>query len=192
MSILESSTYALDSTRKWRTWTTNREQVFEEMLAGYRGHKAHFLEIGSFEGASAIWTLENVLTHPRSSLTCVDNNGLGRGRRLIQNLQTSGHASKVKVLWADSCDLRKHVADNAYDFVYVDGCHEAPVVLQDVLNAYLVCKPGGLVGCDDYVYTRLENGSRPMEAIDAFLAIFAKRIEIVHREKQLWFRKVRD
>lgn len=190
MSVLDSPAYTLDSTREWNTWSKQREQVFEEMLAGYRGRKAQFLEIGSFEGASALWVLANVLTHSESSLTCVDNNRLHRGKSLIQNLQTSGHGSKVKVLWADSRDLRKHVTDDCYDFVYVDGCHEAPVVLHDVINAYLICKSGGLVACDDYTYARLENGTRPMEAIDAFLAIFERRVEIVHRGKQLWFRKV--
>src|SRR5687767_4882149 len=106
MSVLDVSTYSLTSTRRWRTWTAAREQVFDQMLAAYRGRKAQFLEIGSFEGASALWVLDRILTHPESSLTCVDNDHLGRGKSLIHNLQASGHGSKVKVLWADSRNLR--------------------------------------------------------------------------------------
>jgi hypothetical protein len=30
------------------------------------------LEVGSFEGRSALWMLENLLTHPDSTLTVVD------------------------------------------------------------------------------------------------------------------------
>ena len=32
----------------------------------------HILEIGSFEGRSTIWFLENLLKNPKSTITCVD------------------------------------------------------------------------------------------------------------------------
>ena len=32
----------------------------------------NFLEIGSYEGRSTIWLLENVLTDPSSKITCID------------------------------------------------------------------------------------------------------------------------
>lgn len=34
--------------------------------------EVHFLEIGSYEGRSAVWFLQNILTHPTSTLDCVD------------------------------------------------------------------------------------------------------------------------
>lgn len=40
------------------------------VLAGRPG--VRWLEVGSFEGRSALWTLDNVLTGPGSEITCVD------------------------------------------------------------------------------------------------------------------------
>lgn len=158
-------------------------------MAEYRDRPAQFLEVGSFEGASAIWLLNHLLTHPEARLTCVDNNALRRGKRLLKNLAASGQAHKADILWIDSRTVRTHVPDDHFDFVYVDGSHSAPNVLYDVVNAFLICKPGGVVGCDDYEYTVPENGSCPKEAIDTFLALAGDRVQVTYRGYQLWFRK---
>lgn len=101
----------------------------------------------------------------------------------------SGLGAKVTTHWIDSQDVRKYVPDNHFDFVYVDGSHAAPNVLFDVVNAHLICRPGGLIGCDDYLFAQPEDGSVPKPAIDAFLALMGDRIEVVHSGYQLWFRK---
>ena len=36
------------------------------------GQETHVLEIGSWEGRSSAWLLEQLLTHPRSTLTAID------------------------------------------------------------------------------------------------------------------------
>jgi len=179
----------LDSTTQWKTWEPQREKVFGRMLEQYRGQPAHFLEIGSFEGASAIWLMQNVLTHPESTMTCVDDNSLGRQPQMLRNLRTAGFEARTRLHWINSHEIRSHVPDNRFDFVYVDGSHAAPSVMFDVVNAYLIVKPGGLVGCDDYLFTKPEAGSVPKPAIDAFLALMGDRVEVVHSGYQLWFRK---
>jgi predicted O-methyltransferase YrrM len=43
------------------------------LLACYRVRpRLRFLEVGSYEGRSAVWLLSNILTHPTSRLYCVD------------------------------------------------------------------------------------------------------------------------
>ena len=180
---------AFPETERWQTWEGNRVQVFERMLAPFRGQPVRFLEIGSFEGASAIWMLQNILTHPDARITCVDDNSLGRKDRLIANLAHVGQLDRATLLWIGSHDVRAHVPDGHFDFVYVDASHAAPNVLFDVVNAYLTCKPGGLIGCDDYGFTVPEHGSVPKPAIDAFLQLMGDRVEVVERDYQLWFRK---
>lgn len=187
--LLEDAGLSFPQTRRWRTWEAGREKIFHKFLDVFRDRPARFLEIGSFEGASAIWVLRNVLTHPESRLTCVDNDKLGCGKRLEANLAASGLAAKATTLWIDSHDVRKHVPDDHFDFVYVDGSHAAPNVLFDVVNACLICRPGGLVGCDDYLFDLPEAGSVPKPAIDAFLRLMGDRVDVVHSGYQLWFRK---
>src|SRR5574343_585970 len=44
----------------------------EKYLPFNRNEELHFLEIGSFEGRSAIWFLENMLLNEKSTITCID------------------------------------------------------------------------------------------------------------------------
>jgi len=188
-SLADEPQFRFPGTRKWQTWNGFRENEFASLLASFKDRPVHFLEIGSFEGASAIWMFRHILTHPDSTLTCIDNNKFKSRKKLEHNLRVAGFVSRAKFHWIDSQDVRSHVPDNRFDFVYVDGSHAAPNVLYDVVNAYLICKPGGIVGCDDYLFDRPEENSLPKPAIDTFLTLMGDRVEIVRSDYQLWFRK---
>lgn len=58
------------------------------------------------------------------------------------------------------------------------------------MAAFLICKPGGLIGRDDYRLPNLEKGSHPGDAIDGFLAIYHQHVDVVHNGYQLWFRRI--
>src|ERR1700710_2270733 len=79
------------SRRKFQTWSVTRELARESgysytsdyisknldnwtrLLEEYRGRPGvRMLEIGSYEGRSAVWFLENVLTHPTAGIVCID------------------------------------------------------------------------------------------------------------------------
>ena len=47
-------------------------ELWSEIFKEFKDQEVFGLEIGSFEGRSAIWLLENILTHSNSHLTCVD------------------------------------------------------------------------------------------------------------------------
>ena len=69
--------------------------IWEQYLYEFKGKEnISLLEIGSFEGRSAIWFLENILTHPTSSITCVDH-FLRSGVRFDHNIKVSGLSGKV-------------------------------------------------------------------------------------------------
>lgn len=55
------------------------------------------LEIGSYEGRSAVWMLENLLTHHDSTITCVDH-WLDKKieARFDRNIFATGQSTKVK------------------------------------------------------------------------------------------------
>ena len=56
-------------------WFTNQNRIplWEKMLRPFKGKPdIHYLEVGVYEGRSAIWMLENILTHPSSTLTGID------------------------------------------------------------------------------------------------------------------------
>lgn len=190
MTILDDPQYHFELTRRHETWTPGRELAFSDQLSSFRDQPVRMMEIGSFEGASAVWLLQNVLTHPDSELHSVDCQEDDRVSIFRSNVQLTGRANQVNVHQIDSKDLCRHFEDDSFDFIYVDAAHDAPSVLRDVMSAYSLCKRGGIVGCDDYLLPRLIQGSRPVEAIDAFTNIFRDKIEVTWSRYQLWFRKL--
>jgi methyltransferase family protein len=53
-------------------WTEHRTELWAHVMQPYVGVPVRMLEVGSFEGRSAAWFLDNVLTHPDAHIVCVD------------------------------------------------------------------------------------------------------------------------
>ena len=79
-----------------KDWVRVRTSTWEETLQHLKGKPdVHGLEVGSFEGRSAIWFVENVHTHPSSSMTCVDIFSRKKiEKRFDHNVQATGVAGK--------------------------------------------------------------------------------------------------
>lgn len=169
------------------------------------------VEIGSFEGRSTLWTLENPLRHPESRMYCIDTfeGGIEHSEeqttalweRFCRNIAGSPHAGKVEVRRKLSrlalIDLLG--AGVAADFVYVDGSHQAADVLEDLVLSFRLLKVGGLMICDDYLWfmerpDRRDVLNAPKIAIDAFVNINLRKISLIGRQQlyQLAFTKLSD
>jgi predicted O-methyltransferase YrrM len=71
-----------------------------------------------------------------------------------------------------------------YDFIFVDGSHQAPDVLSDCILAFELLRKGGVMVCDDYLWSMERQGAEapinsPKIAIDAFTTIFRRKIRII-------------
>ena len=69
------------------------------------------------------------------------------------------------------------------DLVYVDGSPEAPDGLADLVLAFRLLPPGGVILCDDYLWSREETARAdilgcPKLAIDAFTNIHRRQIDL--------------
>jgi predicted O-methyltransferase YrrM len=146
------------------------------------------IEIGSYEGRSALWMLENLLQHPASRLHCVDTfhdreKPDSYWRKFEVNVLRSPHAAKVGVVASPSLPflLRFVASGRRVDFVYVDGSHRAADVLEDLVLAFYATRPGGIVICDDYL-KGVRNGDAtlgsPKLAVDAFTSIYRDRLDM--------------
>lgn len=192
-----------------RDWFTHAIPSWEEHLGHLRGTPAKALEIGSFEGRSAIWLCENILTHPDAHLTCVDpwvttdgiegdvvyDTFISNAASLPVGKLSRTRATFVEALMSGalagilSADGRH---SETLDFVYVDGDHMAPAALFDVVTTFEMLKPGGIAIWDDYGVpwhpdARVRAGL--CRAIDAFIFINAKRLKVLHKEAQVIVRK---
>jgi hypothetical protein len=168
----------------------------------------HFLEIGSFEGLSACWLLNNILTDDSSRLTCIDTfDFAGQGtfyrlqdqgtetmsieQRFDHNVGLAGGARKVIKIVGQSGDALRTLPRSAYDYIYIDGSHVAADVLEDAVLSWPLLKRGGLMTFDDYQWNGDPNPlNRPGLAVDAFLAVFKTRYKLVHKGYQVTVEKL--
>jgi len=158
----------------------------------------HLLEIGSFEGMSTVWFLENVLLNVGSTITCIDpwvdysqksiNNEQtydwrfkDERSRFLYNISECGFKSKVTVREGFSCRMLSEliILDKKYDIVYIDGNHTPAFVLMDAVMSWNLLKNGGMMIFDDYLLKNFIDKIDPIPAIDAFLNIFSDYCELV-------------
>lgn len=182
-------------------WCSAHFPLWQQVLAPLAGKPIRALEIGVFEGRSTVWFMENILTHPDARLKWVDtfeggsdHAGMdlsGLERRFLDNVALFG--DKVSGRARKSMDALKQYSDSPgslFDFIYIDGSHEAPDVLADAVLAWPLLKPGGFMGFDDYQWQKFpEPERRPKLAIDSFLAVMRRECEVVHKGFQVWVQK---
>ncbi len=169
-------------------WFTNRIPTWKRVLEPYAGREdLAYLEVGLFQGRSALWMLENVVSHPTSRMTGVD---IQINPHLRANLEKSGAADRVTLLEGPSQRVLKEMPEESFDVVYIDGSHRGDDVLTDAVLAWRLLRDGGVLIFDDYVYEAgLPLELRPKLAIDAFVSLHRSRIDVVSRSIQLIVRK---
>ncbi|MBF2048249.1 MAG: tetratricopeptide repeat protein [Elainella sp. C42_A2020_010] len=171
-------------------WFTHNISAWEIHLKPFMHYPhVHGLEIGSFEGMSACWLLDHVLTHPQAKLTCID---LFFQESFEANVALTGSAQKLIKLVGDShCILRK-LPSETYDFIYIDGCHLADHVQKDATLAWRLLKVGGLMIFDDYQWIDSSHpGQETYRGIDGFLALAKHQIAVVYQGYQVIIRKLK-
>lgn len=172
-------------------WMTGNAYLFQRNLGHLVGTPCRILEIGSFEGRSTIWMLDHLATHPHATITCVDK----VFRPLfVANMKKAGRNKQIVLHRGNSRDVLGRLEKAAFDFIYIDGDHSAVPVLEDAVLSFRLAKVGGIIAFDDYIWTEMplpEDGfAQP--AIDAFLDVYAARIDVIEKSHQVWLRKLRD
>lgn len=177
-------------------WMSKCETNWRTVLAPLVGKQdVQVLEIGSFEGRSAIWLLENVLTHPTSRLVCVDLFEGPYAEIFDENIAATGAASRVtKLAGPSGVVLRRLQPEPTFDFIYVDGSHMPLDTLEDAVLSWRLLRPGGLMAFDDYEMAAhqlatFSDIARPDIGIDAFLSAAADQLEVIFKGVQVIARK---
>ena len=165
---------------------------WKRLLEEYRDRpRVRMLEIGSYEGRSAVWFLANVLTHATASLVCIDIFARAAyALRFDHNIRVSGVGHKVTKLKGPSQDLLTTLPRDHFDVIYIDGWHEAASVLKDAVLSWQRLKPGGVMIFDDYLWDLHKPvRDRPQIAIDVFLDSIAGKYQVLLKDYQVAIRK---
>jgi len=172
-------------------WFSRRaKDNFEKFLKPLADQPVTYIEIGVFEGASATWICENVLTHPDSRGYGIDPWPPTRKRteeqmdeihkRAIENLEP--YAKKFELIKSSSTDVLRsnRFKPNSADVIYIDGMHFAPNVMTDAVQAFIILKVGGIMIFDDYSADIGKHGILCVKpAVDAFILTYNRFVEIL-------------
>ena len=169
-------------------WFSHNIHNWMTHLKPFAGHPVRSLEIGSFEGMSACWLLDHILTHPWSSLTCIDQ----YFQEVFEfNVAQTGAADRLTQLTGDSHTILATLTPEIYDIVYIDGCHLANHVQIDAQLAWKLVKARGVIIFDDYEWTDANYpGQDTRIGIDVFISSIENQVAIVHQGYQLIIQKL--
>jgi predicted O-methyltransferase YrrM len=160
-----------------------------------------FLEIGSFQGRSTVWLLENILTNDTSAITCIDTfegsvEHIINFQNDIKNLfdifshNISKFKNKVNII-KDKSQVALKQINEQYDFIYIDGDHKASSVIEDAILSFSLLKKGGIMIFDDYQWFGMKKFiDNPKPAIDAFLEIYADKLTVLYKDYQVIIEKI--
>jgi predicted O-methyltransferase YrrM len=182
-------------------WVTGHTESWSEHLDHLKDkHEIHGLEIGVWEGRSAIWFLTNLAyTH----LTLVDHfdgfrteEGRERYKTVLKNVATGGFVDRTEIVSKFSAEalLQLRMEERMFDFAYIDGSHHRLDAMEDALGAWRCLKPGGVIILDDFSWPdeQFDSMKHPRSAIEGFEALVAPEATTVHKDYQLIMRKHDD
>jgi hypothetical protein len=168
-------------------WFSNHVPNWEKHLAFLdRQPNLKALEIGSFEGRSALWLLENL----NCELTCIDPFLVGGTElRFDHNIALHQHTNRVTKFKGFSEDILPNL-NQTFDLIYIDGNHSAANVLLDAALSWHLLNPNGILIFDDYLWQVNPRASqRPKLGIDVFLEQITGQYILLHKGYQVILQK---
>ncbi|KAG8795995.1 hypothetical protein FRC12_006831 [Ceratobasidium sp. 428] len=193
-------------TQDWFSGNIPRWRLF---FAQVSSTSPRALEIGTWEGRSAVFTLLE-LCKAQGSLVCIDHfdafqteAGRERFRKVTHNLDTTGLSHRIlpqfsvpgliQLLREAECDPTP-----GFDWVYIDGSHEASDTFLDGELSWRLARNNAIIVFDDYRWDVQPSDSphHPKKGIDSFLTLHQGEFEVLSGTKeyeyQMVLRKVVD
>ena len=167
-------------------WHSRHAAVWQKLvLPRLACKRVRWLEIGSHEGRSAVWTLENAIK-PGDELVCVDYWPHAAAEAKFDE-NVGSRVTKVKQ------DATRYLIEAAgrgerYQCIYVDSDHDGRAIVEQAAIAWLMLAVGGVMIFDDYRWKHPASqvgNIDPCVGIDAFLASYALELTLLHKGDQV-------
>ena len=198
-------------------WFDIHKAIWSQLLQQI--NPTRILEVGSYEGKSTTFMIENLANTKDLEIHCIDSweGGIEHKQggsaesnmpevetRFAHNvkiaIQNSSHIVKLEIhKGLSNKELPKLITSdmqNYFDLIYIDGSHQAPDVLLDAVLGFELLKTGGVMIFDDYLWQEpLPGGTDPIRcpkiSIDAFTNIYCRRLSILSAQlNQLYIQKI--
>lgn len=129
-------------------WNITPTELYVISAIALAASPRRIFEFGTYDGAT---TLQLARLLPEAELTTIDFSpnpapGVTVGARFAGQRE----AERICQLFGDTTTFNFSPYRGQFDFVFVDGGHEYPVVKADTQNALRMVRPGGVIVWDDY------------------------------------------
>jgi predicted O-methyltransferase YrrM len=180
-----------------------------EFLISKFGKFNTVLEVGSYQGRSACWMLQNLLSDS-GQLTCIDPFVHQDPDPFCCDFPTNGNPEIAKRFWRNIDEFKKTnqtvelmfqrsypaladliVKQRFFEFIYIDGNHSSPVVLADAVMCYGLLKPQGIMLFDDYTKISQDIYSGSQHGIDSFCSVFGQHVSVLFKNRQVAIHKIK-
>ena len=181
-------------------WFSHHIPMWEMWLGGLKGLKyLDFLEIGSYEGRSSIWLLENIINDDTCNLTCIDSfidddyekkNKKNLINQFLENIQP--YQNKVRVFHQESFLALNSLLNSGskFDFIYIDGSHKCIDCYLDIFFSWKLLNKGGMLIVDDYKYNIEDKIQSPFESVNQFLSENNGTYNILYNGYRIFIEKI--
>jgi hypothetical protein len=199
------------------SWFDRHKAVWSSLLDELSPKR--ILEVGSYEGNSTTYLIEAIAGHRDVEIHCIDSweGGIEHRAggsaevdmsdveaRFHHNVQVARCRARHGVTVVlhkgfSNTQLPKLIAEGKqgyFDFIYIDGSHQAPDVLLDAVLGFELLSPQGIIAFDDYLWQEpLPGGVDPIRcpklAIDAFVNIYCRKLRVIRAPLcQLYLQKI--
>ncbi len=191
-------------------WFSGAAPIWRSMIDQIKPRRA--LELGAFEGRSAVFLIENSTPFGRFEIVCIDT-WAGGGEHQALDMKAAEARFDRNIARAKAkhdCVVHKIKSDTvtgmarllaegqagSFDVAYVDASHEAPDVLTDAAMAFKLLRVGGIMIFDDYLWSpddRRDLVRMPKLAIDAFINTHIRKLNLIGAPlRQLYAAKIAD
>lgn len=188
--------------RNFPDWFTGgaAEHNFTTQLTQHAGKpNLRYLQIGAYAGDATQWLMEHILTHHTSTLTDVDtwagSPETDHHPINFHDVQNWYHHHRPPRVETRHMTSHQFFTTNhtTYDFIYIDGSHEAADVLHDAINAYHHTNIGGTLAFDDYQWNDYNrpHWNKPHTAINAFETCHRDRLQLTVNNVQRWYTRIK-
>jgi predicted O-methyltransferase YrrM len=160
-------------------------------ILGPQSTNLTYLELGSREGMSLLWCLDNL--NIRKAI-CVDTWANEKWERNFHsNLKQHEQHQRVVVSKKDATKFCiENNVPHTIDLVYIDADHLATSVLVQAALCFRMLKRGGVMIIDDYGWTGgKQNGGKlpPKVGVDCFMTTFIEEYDLLIKNWQVVIKK---
>ena len=168
-----------------RIWFLDHQPNWDILLKDKFDKPNVCLEIGCYNGASAVYIREKLCNTPDSHLYLMDIN---KSDIFAENIAPYDNITFLQGESRDSFKTFNHhgIKKEFLDFFYIDGSHLCVHALEDAVNAFYCLKDGGIMIFDDYLGgLDQEKHLQVKTGVDAFIYAFYRHLIEIHNGYQL-------